>query len=84
MIVPKGVLAISFCTVKQYKAIKTKSNEEKIVNREFNRNKPMEAIVSDISYVNIKDSWHYICLIIDLFKIIGYSAGKEKDAKLIQ
>ncbi len=45
----------------------------------------MEALVSDLTYVKVVDTWHYICLFIDLFKreIVGYSAGKNKDANLV-
>ena len=45
----------------------------------------MEALVSDLTYVKVAGQWHYICLFIDLFnrKIVGYSAGKNKDAHLV-
>ncbi|HAR6805690.1 TPA: DDE-type integrase/transposase/recombinase, partial [Staphylococcus aureus] len=51
----------------------------------FNREKSMESLVSDLTYVTVAGTWHYICLFIDLFnsEIIGYSAGKNKDSNLV-
>ncbi|SGR94190.1 transposase [Staphylococcus aureus] len=45
----------------------------------------METLVSDLTYVKVVGTWHYICLFIDLFnrEIVGYSAGKNKDANLV-
>lgn len=79
---------VSNYTVKQFKVHKTKSNEENkpnIVNREFNREKQLEVIVSDLTYVNVAGKWNYICLILDLWnrEIIGYAAGKHKTAELV-
>ena len=79
---------VSNYTVKQFKVYKTKSNEENkpnIVNREFNREKQLEVIVSDLTYVNVAGKWNYICLILDLWnrEIIGYAAGKHKTAELV-
>lgn len=36
-------------------------------------------------YVKVANTWHYVCLFIDLFnrEIVGYSAGKSKDANLV-
>lgn len=55
------------------------------MNRAFNREQPMETLVSDLTYVKVVGTWHYICLFIDLFnrEIVGYSAGKNKDANLV-
>ena len=41
--------------------------------------------MSDLTYVNVKGKWNYICLIIDLYnrEIIGYSAGEHKTADLV-
>ena len=77
---------VSNYTVKQYKVHKAKCNEEKIeniVNREFDRDDILDVVVSDLTYVTGK--WNYICLILDLFnrEIIGYAAGKHKDANLV-
>lgn len=79
---------VSNYTVKQYKAYKSKCNEEKtenIVNREFDRKECMEVVVSDLTYVNVKGKWNYICILLDLYnrEIIGYAASKNKDANLV-
>ncbi len=79
---------VSNYTVKQYKVYKTECNEDKIfniVNREFDRENPLEVVVSDLTYVNVKGRWNYICILLDLYnrEIIGYAAGKNKDAKLV-
>lgn len=67
----------------------SKTNRDPIENkldREFGGYKPKEVIVSDLTYVNVNNNWHYICLIIELShrEIIGYSAGKHKDAELVK
>lgn len=79
---------VSNYTVKQFKVYKVKCNEENkpnILNREFNREKQLEVIVSDLTYVNVAGKWNYICLILDLWnrEIIGYAAGKNKTAELV-
>lgn len=79
---------VSNYTVKQYKVYKSRCNEEKtdnIVNREFDRKETLEVVVSDLTYVNVKGRWNYICILLDLYnrEIIGYAAGKNKDANLI-
>ncbi|SHK15592.1 Transposase InsO and inactivated derivatives [Tepidibacter formicigenes DSM 15518] len=79
---------VSNYTVKQYKVYKSKCNEEKcenVVNREFDRKESMEVVVSDLTYVNVKGKWNYICILLDLYnrEIVGYAAGKNKDANLV-
>ena len=79
---------VSNYTVKQFKVNKTTYNEDKIenkLNREFNRKEKLNVVVSDLTYVNVKGKWNYICLIIDLYnrEIIGYVAGKQKTADLV-
>ena len=79
---------VSNYTVKQYKIHKSKCNEDKIenvVNREFNDREDLEIVVSDLTYVNVSGKWNYICLLINLFnrEIVGYSAGANKDSKLV-
>ena len=41
--------------------------------------------MSDLTYVNVAGKWNYICIIIDLFnrEIVGYAAGKNKNAELV-
>lgn len=87
-VIMKKYALISNYTIKQYKVFKTKCNEEKIENvvgREFDSRKLLEVIVSDLTYVKVNGKWNYICVMLDLYnrEIIGYAAGKNKDAKLV-
>ena len=79
---------ISVYTKAQYKVFRTEVNESPVGNeldRAFNGRDPLEAIVSDLTYVLVKNRWHYICTIMDLHnrEIIGHSAGPKKDANLV-
>ena len=79
---------VSTYTKKQYKVHSPKCNEDKIanvVNRKFDKEEALDVVVSDLTYVNVKGKWNYICLIIDLFnrEFVGYAAGKKKNAELI-
>ena len=76
-------------TVKQYKVHKQTCNNDKIDNklkRNFNQEERMKVIVSDLTYVNVAGKWNYICLMLDLYnrEIVGYAAGKHKDADLVR
>ncbi|BDU50853.1 hypothetical protein HLVA_14220 [Haliovirga abyssi] len=73
---------VSNYTIKQYKVYRVKCNEEKvenIVDREFNLRENLEVVVSDLTYINVKGKWNYICVLLDLHnrEIIGYAAGKK-------
>lgn len=79
---------VSVYAVAQYKVHKSTCNEDKVpneLNRQFNSKKPLQAVVSDLTYVRVAGKWNYICLLIDLFnrEIIGHSCGPVKDAKLV-
>lgn len=79
---------ISNYTVKQYKVQKSKCNEEKVENevaRRFNNRKHLEVVVSDLTYVKVRNKWNYVCILLNLAnrEIIGYSAGKNKNASLV-
>jgi putative transposase len=79
---------------KYVKRRKPKSSENTVnndeisnkVERKFNNRKPLEVVASDLTYVDVNNQWHYICLLIELShrEIIGYSAGKNKDAELVK
>lgn len=59
---------VSNYTVKQFKIHKATCNEDNIenkLNREFNRDKKLDVVVSDLTYVNVQWKWNYICVIID-------------------
>jgi len=80
---------VSNYTIKQFKIKKATTNNEpipNIVNREFNNRTPKEVVVSDLTYIKVGDKWHYICLLLELSarEIIGYAAGKNKDAELVK
>jgi transposase InsO family protein len=73
---------------RKYKVHSKGTNQSQIKNildRNFNYDEPMKAIVTDLTYVNITDKWFYICFIIDLFnrEIIGYSSGPNKTVDLV-
>ncbi len=79
---------VSVYTKAQYKVCPTSANEAPIKNeleREFNNRDPLEAIVSDLTYVRVGSRWNYVCTIMDLHnrEIIGYSVGPRKDAALV-
>lgn len=79
---------VSAYTVAQYKPHKSKCNESEIgnvLNRQFQKETPLEAVVSDLTYVRVAGKWNYICVLVDLFnrEIIGYSCGRAKDADLV-
>jgi len=79
---------VSAYTIKKYTPPKDIVNEEKtsnIVNRNFDKRKPLEIVVSDLTYVRVKNKWTYICIILDLHnrEIIGYSCGPHKTAQLV-
>lgn len=79
---------VSKYTEKHYKVHTTTCNEDPVkneVNRDFDGRAPYEVIVSDLTYVRVKSSWHYICILVDVFnrEIIGYSAGQHKNADLV-
>lgn len=79
----------SVYTVAKFKASKASVNEAStpnLLDRRFSEREPLEAIVTDLTYVRVGQIWHYICAILDLFnrEIIGYSCGPRKDAELVK
>ena len=66
----------------------TTNNENKpnIVERNWQNRQPLEVVVSDLIYVKVANIWYYICLLLDVAtrEIIGYVAGKKRDAKLVK
>ncbi|KAA0966252.1 IS3 family transposase [Sporosarcina sp. ANT_H38] len=72
-----------------YKPMATRPNEESVrnvLNREFEVDKEMSVLVSDLTYVKVGYRWSYVCFLIDLYnrKIVGWSVGAQKDAALVQ
>ena len=79
---------VSVYTKAQYKVYPTVSNDSSIgneLNQEFNDRNPLEAIVSDLTYVRVGNNWNYVCTIMDLHnrEIIGYSVGPRKNSALV-
>ena len=80
---------VSNYTVAQYKVHSKGCNESKvsnIVDRKFDDRAKLEVAVSDLTYVRVGSKWNYVCTLVDLSnrEIIGYSAGPNKDANLIE
>jgi len=74
---------------KRKKTAETSVNNEdrpNLVERRWDKRKPLEVIVSDLTYVKVSSQWHYICLLVDVATrdIIGSAAGRNKDAKLVR
>ncbi len=74
---------VSNYIVAQFKPHKVQCKEDKIendVNREFNNQKHLNVVVSDLIYVRVGNRWYYLCILVDLFnrEIISYSSGPNK------
>lgn len=52
----------------------------------FDKQLYLNVVISDLTYVRVRNLWHYLCVLVDLFnhEIIGYSAGPNKDAALVK
>jgi transposase InsO family protein len=80
---------ISAYTQKKYRPDKTSPNEakiENIVDRKFGGYMPLDALVSDLTYVKVGGKWAYTCLFLDLSnrEIVGHAASWHKDARLVK
>lgn len=80
---------VSKYTVTRFKPHVDKCNEAKVANlvkRQFQDQSHLNVVVSDLTYVRVGNQWNYICVLVDLFnrEIIGYSAGRNKDAELVK
>jgi len=76
-------------TLRRRKNGKTPVNKDEtanIVARKFDGRAKYEVVVSDLTYVEIGRTWHYLCLLLDLCgrKILGSAVGNKKDAKLVE
>lgn len=80
---------VSNYTVKQYKTNSTICNNKKtenVLDRQFNQEKRMNVVVSDLTYVNVVGKWKYTCLMLDLYnrEIVGCEAGEHKSVELVK
>jgi transposase InsO family protein len=79
---------ISCYTKAKFKAQKTTSNESKQaneLNRQFQQEEAKKVVISDLTYVRVKNKWHFICILLDLYnrEIIGFSTGSQKNKELV-
>ena len=56
---------------------------ENLLNREFSRENPNEAWVSDLTYLRVKSHWVYLVVFIDLFnsKVVGWDLSTSLETK---
>lgn len=56
-----------------------------ILNRDFESNKPLNKLCTDVSYFKTTSGWLYLSAIMDLFnrEIIAYSMSSSNDEKLV-
>ena len=56
-----------------------------ILNRQFKADKPMQKIVTDVTYIENKGKWYYLACYMDLFnnEIIDYELGDKFDNYLV-
>ena len=56
-----------------------------ILNREFHSEKPMQKIVTDVTYIKHKGKWHYLACYLDLFnnEILDYELSDTFDNFLV-
>ena len=79
---------VSAYTRKKHRKAKEKVNEAptpNLLDRKFNNQEQFAVVVSDLTYVRVREKWHYICILLDLYnrEIIGYSSGAHKNAELV-
>jgi putative transposase len=76
------------CKTKKRFAITTNSNHNEpiapnILNRSFTQEAPNRVWVGDITYLPVKDKWHYLSVFIDLFsrKVVGWDLSDSLHAE---
>ena len=85
----KRLHLVSVYQKRRFKPQSTGKNTALIPNRlkrQFQGQKPLEALVTDLTYVWVQGRWAYVCLMIDLFnrEIVGTSTGWQKSADLVR
>jgi len=76
-------------TRKKYKNHNKKVNETitpNLLDRNYDGQERLAAVVSDLTYVRVGQKWNYICILLDLHnrEIIGFSSGIRRDAALVR
>lgn len=79
---------VSKYTQKRYRVNLSGSNEAIVkneLNREFDVGQQRKVLVTDLTYVRVKERWHYLCVIVDIAnrEIVAHSAGRHKSAELV-
>ena len=66
------------------KAIANEANVPNLLQRDFSNRKPLEALVSDVTYTRVAGKWAYTCLFLDLAnrELVGHAASWNRDAGL--
>jgi len=80
---------VSAYTQKKHKKSVKKVNEAptpNLLDRQFDNQAELAVVVSDLTYVRVREKWNYICILLDLYnrEIIGYSSGAHKNAELVR
>ena len=67
------------------KAAKRLMKIDNLLKRNFTVEAPNKAWVSDITYINTKEGWMYLCVIIDLYsrKIVGWDCSSRLSNDLV-
>lgn len=63
---------VSNYTVAQFKLARTKVNGEPVKNesyRDFDDQKELAVVVSDLTYVRVNGKWLYVCLFVDFLTV---------------
>ena len=63
----------------------TKFASDNLIKRNFKADKPFEKIFTDVTYLKIKNKWHYLSVTIDGFnnELINYQLSATNNTKLI-
>lgn len=58
---------------------------ENVLNRQFCTTEPDRAYASDITYINTKEGWLYLAVVVDLFsrRVVGWSMSSRMKAGLV-
>lgn len=85
----KRLNLVCVCQKAAFKPHSKRKNEAPVPNyleRQFDNQKPLEVLGTDLTYVRVGTRWAYVSFIIDLYnqEIIGLSVGWHKNSGLGQ